>query len=186
MDEKTDASSWNKMKNDPLTIFTAVNIVMILIAIGVYLWIFFAYLKKDWVDRKNCVAPIGEFSVEPGTDISTVLDLCPDSSSGNNQCIFSVNNLLDATRVCNQKSDICNKFVYNPSSLQMKIVSLKGNPVQSGDNFNTYTRQANITFRTGRTGTVSDQVVASPDNIVSVDENGTINPNLLSVTSSLI
>lgn len=175
---------WARMQSNPLTTFTVANVIFLLAAVGIYLWIFFAYLKSDWVERKNCVAPTGEFSVEPGTDVSTVLELCPDSSSGNDQCIFTVNNLLDATRICNQKADICNKFVYNSTSSQMKIVSLKGIPSQSGSDFNTYTRQANITFRTSRTGTVSDNTVSSPDNTIAVAEDGTVNPNSISITAT--
>lgn len=184
MESNTREPYWARMQSNPLTTFTIVNVIFLLTVVGIYLWIFFAYLKSDWVDRKNCVAPTGEFSVEPGTDVSTVLELCPDSSSGNNQCIFTVDNLLTATRICNQKADICSKFVYNPSTEQMKIVSLKGIPIQSGNNFNTYTRQANVTFRTSRTGVVSEQTVASPDNTIAVAEDGTVKPNLLSVTAT--
>jgi hypothetical protein len=177
---------WAKIQSNPLTVFTVVNVVLLLLTIGVYLWVFFGYLKKDWVDRKNCVAPTGEFSVEPGSDVSTTLELCPDSSSGNDKCIFTVDNLLDATLVCNQKADICSKFVFNPSSKQMKIVSLKGIPRQSGSDFNTYTRQANVTFRTNRTGTVSEQTVSFPDNTISVAADGTVDLNSISVTATMV
>ena len=168
-------SSENKAAgNTSLIIFTFLNFLFLAAAVGVYCWIFFDYLKKDWVKSSECVAPVGEYSVEPGVDVSTVLELCPDSSSDNNQCIYTVGTLLEATRICNQKADICNKFVYNPSSEQMKIVSLKAIPRQSGAQYNTYTRQANITYRNSGTGTVGDQSVQSPDNSFTIATDGTI------------
>ena len=68
----------------------------------------------------------------------------------------------------------------------MKIVSLKGIPRQSGSDFNTYTRQANVTYRTSRTGTVSEQSVSSVGNTISVTEDGTVNLNSISVAATMV
>jgi len=134
----------------PLIIFTIVNTFLILGAIATYLCVLFFYLSKDWVDSKNCVAPIGEFTVEPGVDVGNVLLSCPDSSyDDKGTCIYNnVPSLLNATVLCNQKADVCSRFVYNANSQKMKIVSLQGTPNKGSQYDNTYTRQANITFRT--------------------------------------
>ncbi len=165
---------------EPLIIFTIVNTFLMLIAIGVYLGIFYGYLKKDWVDKKNCVAPVGEFAVEPGTNVDGALTLCPDSKQSNNQCIYNVPSLLDATRVCNQKGDICSKFVYNDVSNQMKIVSLQARPTEGSRDDNVYTRQANVTFRSG----TINRVTEPPEQPIPVAPDGTVDPTAITTTTS--
>jgi len=132
-----------------LGIFTITNSVVVLAILIVFLGVYFGHTTKDWVSSKNCVAPIGEFTVEPSVDGSPST-LCPDSQyDDKGTCIYSgVGSLLEATKICNRKSDICSKFVYNQVSQKMKIVSLKTTPLNGGQDDNTYTRQANITFKT--------------------------------------
>ena len=159
----------NEIKS-PLIIFTVVNSCLILLAIIVYLLVLFLYLSKDWVDSKNCVSPIGEFTVEPSVDVGNVLLNCPDAVYDDKKtCIYnSVSSLLEATRICNQHASICNRFVYNNSSQKMKIVSLQGTPNRASQDDNTYTRQSGVTFK--NTG---GSVAPDPDpNPTVVDSNG--------------
>lgn len=147
-----DVLSGGVFYNVGLRNFTIINSVILIIFVVVYLLVYFLHTTKNWVDGKNCVSPIGEFTVEPGILVNNPLEVCPDSTFNNtDQCIFSnVPSLLDATRICNARADICSRFVYNTESRRMTIVSLQATPSNSSSpNDNLYTRQASVTFRTG-------------------------------------
>jgi hypothetical protein len=184
-------SKINKMNNQlpfhktNLGIFTIVNTVLILVAVGVYLGIFFGVIARDWVDKKNCVAPIGEFTVEPAVDSSSPLTECPDSNyDEKGTCIYTnVPSLLQATRICNQKADICSRFVYNATSRKMKIVSLKSTPVDGSQDDNTYTRQANVTFKTSGES-VGEIDVSTPSQAIPVADDGTVDPTAITTTTT--
>jgi hypothetical protein len=163
----------------PLITFTIVNTVLVLGVIVLYLCLLFFYLSRDWVDGKNCLAPIGEFSVEPGIDVGNVIVGCPDSGyDEKGTCIYNkVPSLLQASRICNQKADICSRFVYNPTAQKLKIVSLQGTPNQGSQDDNTYTRQANVTFRTSGNQQSSPPTVDSTStSTFSISQTGEIIP----------
>ena len=164
----------------PLIIFTVVNTILVLGVIVMYLCMVFLYLSKDWVDSKNCVAPIGEFTVEPAVDVGNVLLSCPEHNfDDKGTCIYdSVPSLLQATRICNQQADICSRFVYNSNAQKMKIVSLQGTPNTGSQYDNTYTRQANITFRTsGNSPSSAPPTLGSPDpNPFTITDSGEVVP----------
>lgn len=162
--------------------FTIVNSVILILFALIYTLVYFLHTTKDWVDAKNCVSPIGEFTVEPGISVTTPLEACPDATYNNtDQCIYvNVVSLLQATRICNQKADICNRFVYNTQSRKMSIVSLQSPSSEGDQNDNVYTRQNNITFRTaGLDPTEAPVPVASPS--VAITEN-----NVSDITTSIV
>lgn len=180
--------SMNKSRtaSSPLVIFTVVNTLLVLAFIGLYLGLLFGYLSRDWVEAKNCVAPIGEFTVEPSVDVGTTLESCPNSGfDDKGTCIYNnVPTLLQATRICNQQADICSRFVYNSSSQKMKIVSLQGTPNRASQDDNTYTRQANVTFRTSGSG-VSNTTpsISSDTSTFTINSVGDVIPNTSVVES---
>jgi len=170
-----------------LGIFTIVNIVLILVAIGVYLGVFFGVIAKDWVSKESCISPIGEFTVEPAVDSSSPILGCSDSNyDEKGTCIYTgVTSLLSATRICNQKANICDRFVYNNTSKKMKIVSLKSTPIDGSQDDNTYTRQSGVTFKTN--GSSVGQIdVSTPSTTIPVSEDGTIDPTVITSTVSIL
>ncbi|MCH9622031.1 MAG: hypothetical protein S4CHLAM20_14650 [Chlamydiia bacterium] len=163
-------------RTSPLITFTIVNTFLVLAFIVLYLCLLFFYLSKDWVDGKNCLAPIGEFSVEPGVDVGNVITGCHDSTyDEKGTCIYNkVPSLLQATRICNQKADICSRFVYNATSQKFKIVSLQGTPNRGSQDDNTYTRQANVTFHTSGSQQPSPPTLDSTG--VTITDTGEVVP----------
>lgn len=158
--------------NISLRNFTIINSVILILFVVTYLLVYFLHTTKNWVDGKNCVAPIGEFTVEPGVLVNDPLEACPESTFNNtDQCIFSnVASLLDATRICNSKAQICSRFVYNTESRRMTIVSLQSPPSNSSSpNDNVYTRQSNVTFRTGGV-TPGENPVPTPTDTPAIQE----------------
>jgi len=163
--------------------FTIINSVLIVLLIATYLLVMFLFVSKDWTNSKNCVAPIGEFTVEPAVDASTVLTSCQDSGyDDKGTCIYTgIPTLLQASRICNQKADICSKFVYNSNSQRMKIVSLKSTPVSGSQYDNSYTRQANVTFKSSGKSSTGGQPTLQND--ITVTNNGTVVPSTVNVSS---
>jgi len=168
--------------NTGLRNFTIINSVILIIFVVVYLLVYFLHTTKNWVDGKNCIAPFGEFTVEPGVVVTNPLELCPDSTFNNtDQCVYSnVASLLDATRICNIRADICSRFVYNAESRRMTIVSLQSVPSNSNSpNDNVYTRQANVTFRTGGVAPVGNPVPVSNNTPEVTESAATTIANML-------
>ena len=152
--------------------FTIINSVILVLFAVIYLMVYFFHTSKNWVDINNCVAPIGEFTVEPGVSVSEPLTLCPESTFDNtDKCIFGgVDSLLSATRICNARADICSRFVYNTDTRRMTIVSLQSSPSNStSQTDNLYTRQTNVTFRTGGVSP-SENPIPVPEDIPPVEE----------------
>ena len=115
--------------------------------------------KKIMVQNSN--KPAGEFAVEPAVTASSssVLQLCTINGKPNSACNYSVNSVSEAINICNQNSNICNRFIYNniqgATQSSMSIIGLNDNVFTESQTSSIYTRQNGVTYITSgsQTGT---------------------------------
>jgi hypothetical protein len=92
------------------------------------------FKRKDYVLSKECNKPLGEYAVEEGLD-------APIFTTS----FKSISSLSDAIKRCNSIQG-CDRFTYNETTQDMKIISLGSDTVDDVKT-NVYTRQVGITFK---------------------------------------
>ena len=137
-----DKSFFSSLGENKLLIL---SIILGLIGIGLSSYVI-SINENDYVHKNNCNRPAGDFAVQENSTSTDVLKLC--GKEKNEECVLNVQNLSEAIRECNRRSEFCNKFIYPVSGnyTSMKIVSLTGNKSYSETN-HSYIRQNGITFR---------------------------------------
>lgn len=133
------------------TIITIILLVIFIIVSFSLLGISISEYDKDCIPHNQCNKPAGEFAVQPGTTVLETINNCGENGygEGNEPCVLrNIKNLTQAIQECNNRSDICNKFVYpdTDGSEVMRIVSLNGK-IDSNITSHTYIRQVGVTFR---------------------------------------
>lgn len=94
--------------------------------------------KKDHIHASECSKPKGEYAVDPGFQSVDIIKTC--GGDGKSPCTFRVDNLKDATDVCNRNPDKCYRFMYDNKRKSITFIN-DTTDLTSNINSDIFTRQ---------------------------------------------